>query len=323
MKEPDHWLPVIEQEERRRVFWSFYILDKLISCGQEQPSTISEQMCELQLPCDEWAFQKGESQDMPTLDQITSGVINPSCLRPRSSFSRLILLSSAFGQCAQYTLKTYKYPRQLPPWDPQSKFSTIYSLLLKIEQMFSSETPISETIQKEYVTVDEEINHNMAGPMVFAHCLFHLCRCLLHHPFLLNQRLANLDDEQAPLSFLSHALNLYKTHAQALTALMEEVKKIGYMPLASFYGYFNTISGTAHALFAQSDDQKTAKTAEKHFELCMGNLNQLSQHWKHAGLMVCRKQSDKEREILLMDILCTHRFRCLRGSKQAASVSKD
>jgi hypothetical protein len=40
MHEPDASMNYIEQEERRRVFWSVYLLDKLISCGRARSPAI-------------------------------------------------------------------------------------------------------------------------------------------------------------------------------------------------------------------------------------------------------------------------------------------
>ena len=47
MVEPDSDLPLIQQEERRRVFWSFYLCDKLISCGRERPAALADDQCKL------------------------------------------------------------------------------------------------------------------------------------------------------------------------------------------------------------------------------------------------------------------------------------
>jgi hypothetical protein len=47
MVEPDRDLPPAQQEERRRVFWSFYLCDKMISCGRERPAVILDDHCKV------------------------------------------------------------------------------------------------------------------------------------------------------------------------------------------------------------------------------------------------------------------------------------
>ncbi|KAH7000789.1 fungal-specific transcription factor domain-containing protein [Ilyonectria destructans] len=44
---------VAEKEERRRVFWSVYMLDRLASCARARPPAVLEASCHLSLPCDE------------------------------------------------------------------------------------------------------------------------------------------------------------------------------------------------------------------------------------------------------------------------------
>jgi hypothetical protein len=221
---------------------------------------------------------------MPTLDQIKSSAQG---LEISSPVARLVILSSTFGQCAQYALKEYKYPRQLPPWDARSNFCKTSSFLLKIEQMFCASPSLGVIISNERTENNGEVDYSRVGPLVYAHCLFHIGRCLLHHPFLMAQRLANLGKQEVPpLSFLSHALELYKSHAQAFTELIEEVKKAGYTPPGSFYAFFNTVAGVAHAILTQADDTRTSENAKRNFGLCLENLAEMSQHWKHAALMV-------------------------------------
>jgi hypothetical protein len=284
MIEPDPSLSPIKQEERRRVFWSFYLLDKLISCGRERPPAILDEDCKLQMPSDESAFVDGRQQQSPTLDQLASESSSPASLSSASTFALLVLMSSTFGKCAQYTLQEHKYPTQGTPWDPRSQFSSIYWTLLQLESNYGLGEPLIQKMQEEFV-IDGMIHQQKAGPLVYAHALFHLCQCLLHHPFLLRQRLAKLEGK-APLSFLARALDSCKSHALALTNLIKDVKSIGFKTTASFYGYLNFLPGSIHALFLHSDDKSTRDAAETAFTSCLQNLHELSQHWRHAELMV-------------------------------------
>jgi hypothetical protein len=57
MMEPDPAMSYIDQEERRWVFWSIYILDKLCSCGRGRPAALADAQFLIQLPCDEESFR--------------------------------------------------------------------------------------------------------------------------------------------------------------------------------------------------------------------------------------------------------------------------
>ncbi len=284
MIEPDPSLSPVEQEERRRVFWSFYVLDKLISCGRERPPAILDEDCKLRLPSDESSFVEGRLQVSPTLDDLASDRSPTTALSSKCTFALLVLMSSAFGKCAQYTLQEHKFPTQGTPWDPKSQFSTIYWTLLQLESNYGFGEPLIGRIQQD-LTTNGLIDQQKAGPLVYAHALFHLCQCLLHHPFLLRQRLAKLETK-APLSFLTRAVDSCKSHALLLTNLINGVKSIGFRTTASFYGYYNFLPGTIHALFLNSEDNTSRDIAEKAFSSCVHNLHELSQYWKHASLMV-------------------------------------
>lgn len=284
MIEPDPLLPPIEQEERRRVFWSFYVIDKLIACGRERPPAILDEECKLQLPCNESAFIEGRHQQSLTLEQLASESSSPPSLSPASTFALLVLMSSTFGKVVQYTLSEHKYLKQGLPWDPKSQFSNICFTLLQMESIYGLGEPLIGRIQKEFV-VDGKHHEHKAAPLVYAHALFHTCHCLLHHPFLLRQRLARLET-RAPLSFLTRALDTCRSHAMSLTTLIKDVKAIGFTTTAPFYAYFNFLTGTIHALFLHSNDDPTRIAAEGAFASCLQNLRELSVAWPHAGQMV-------------------------------------
>ncbi|KFY72243.1 hypothetical protein V499_07610 [Pseudogymnoascus sp. VKM F-103] len=74
MMEPDSSLSYADQEERRRVFWSIYLLDKFCSCGRTRAAAITDAQCRVQLPCDEATFENGEWKKTPTLDELLSTV---------------------------------------------------------------------------------------------------------------------------------------------------------------------------------------------------------------------------------------------------------
>ncbi len=99
MLETDPELPPIQQEERRRVFWSFYIADKLISCGRERPPAILDGNCKLQLLCDELAFRAGHFHRTPRLDEVTSEDASAT-LNSLSPFALTTVMASILGRCA-------------------------------------------------------------------------------------------------------------------------------------------------------------------------------------------------------------------------------
>lgn len=117
-----------DQEERRRVFWSLYLLDRIVSCGRGRPPAILEASCQLQLPCDEKAWKEGRLQTTDTLDQLSNkALLNEMDLGP---FALVIIMAYVLSRAAQYMLQQYNIRSRDPPWDPSSDFALISSDLL-------------------------------------------------------------------------------------------------------------------------------------------------------------------------------------------------
>ncbi|KAG7407162.1 hypothetical protein Forpe1208_v012688 [Fusarium oxysporum f. sp. rapae] len=45
INEPSPMLHIIEQKKRRRIFWSIYLLYKLMFCGRARPPAIADEDC--------------------------------------------------------------------------------------------------------------------------------------------------------------------------------------------------------------------------------------------------------------------------------------
>ncbi|KAL8749962.1 MAG: hypothetical protein Q9199_007368 [Rusavskia elegans] len=154
----DPELPPIQQEERRRVFWSFY------TCGRERPPAILDANCKLQLPCDELASQAVQFYQTPTLSEVMSEA--PSApLSSLSPFALTTVMASILGRCAKYSLgepENHGPACQYPPWNPESKFSTIYSTLLQLKSDIGLGEPLMAKILREYTGIDGEIDHHYA-----------------------------------------------------------------------------------------------------------------------------------------------------------------
>ena len=182
MVEPDNDLGPIQQEERRRVFWSFFLCDKLISCGRERPPVINDNQCKLQLPADENEWRAGQYRQTPTLDKLTDENAN-SILHTLSPFAISVVMASLLGRCAQYALGEQE--EQTPggkqlPWNPRSKYSSIHSALLQLESELGINDSLSCKITQHCTSSDGSVDQHSGAPLVLAHAIFFLCQCLLY-----------------------------------------------------------------------------------------------------------------------------------------------
>ncbi|KAF2708441.1 hypothetical protein K504DRAFT_306967 [Pleomassaria siparia CBS 279.74] len=290
MVEPDPDLDPIQQEERRRVFWSFYLCDKMISCGRERPAVILDDQCKLRLPGDENEWRDGHDQEAPTLHQLDEH----TQMNTLSPFAIATVMASLLGKCAQYALgeQEEQTPGEKPlPWNPRSKYSSLHSSLLQIESDVGVNGSLPKKLADLFTNTDGTFDPHRAAPLILAHTIFFLCQCLLYHPFLLRQRLIRLN-QRVPQSFLVQTFHSCHSAASALSQLMDDVRSLGCETLSTyydpFYGYCTVVAGTIHSMFLQSSDPLIVTNAAASFESSMQNLTELSLYWKSCGMMRSR-----------------------------------
>lgn len=277
MMEPTGYLSYAEQEERRRTFWSAYLVDKLISCGQGRPIVIQDDDCYVQLPCDETTFQNGTWKQTNTLSELLNW--NAEVIENPSPFALVTLMASIFGRCTRYVHRDKKSD-QIPPWDTKSEFSAIKSALLLLESYSKiSDRKISDLLHETHP--DEK------GQLIFAHTLFHLCHCLLNHPFLVRLRLKPF--AKAPSSFSVQALQDGAGHARQLLDLLREATEAGCRIESSFYAYCIAVAGSINSLASHFEHQSVARRQSDilyYFQQSLDFLNSLGKFWTHSANMV-------------------------------------
>jgi hypothetical protein len=283
MSEPGQWLSYSEQEEHRRAFWSIYLLDKLISCGRSRPLVILDEDCELQLPCDEGTFRHGEWRKTSTIGQLLSW--NSKVTESPSSFALVVLMASIFGRCTRYVHQNRRMD-EIPPWDPKSEFSAINSSLLLLESYSKSSNWQLSDVLHGSVQADATVDRQEIGHLIFAHTLFHLCHCLLNHPFLVRRWLKPFG-AKAPASFFSRALQDGCDHAKQLMDLLQQATDHGCLVESSFYAYCIAVAGGIHSLATHFNQDRGRHSDNLHYlQQSIDSLERLAKLWVHAGNIV-------------------------------------
>jgi Fungal specific transcription factor domain len=275
-------LSYADQEERRRVFWSVYLLDRLVSCGRGRPPAILDASCQLQLPCDEQTWRDGNWKPTLTLEQLSNRTLLGA--EQQGPFAHVVVMAYTLSRGAQYMLQEFNIRNRDPPWDANSDFAAIESDLLYLESHLEMRRPPMDIIA-QYCSKDGKIDQHSAGPIVFSHALFHLCYCLLNHPFLLRRRLDTCR-MAAPSSFLSRAFISGWEHAKRLTELLKDTRKAGCIAQTSFYGYCAAIAGTIASLHLHSDNNGMRQESSLLLKENIHYLEDISKYWKNVSSMV-------------------------------------
>ena len=282
MLEPSAYLPVVEQEERRRVFWSVYLLDRLVSCGRGRPPAIVDASCHLQLPCEDDLWNGGIWKKTLSLDQMTDRT--PVMPERQSMSARLIATSHIMGRCAQYTMQEFNIRSPHPLWESGSDFAAIESDLLHAETYLEIQIPLARMLSA-HVTAEGAVNHQQAGPVIYSRALFHLCHCLLYHPFLLRRRLEACLNPP-PASFLSRAFRTSWQHAQQMVQLIGDTRACGGLFISSFGAYCLTVAGSILALWAHRDKAEERLLACSLLQETITYVSDIGNYWQNVKVMV-------------------------------------
>ncbi|OQV02198.1 Fungal specific transcription factor domain-containing protein [Cladophialophora immunda] len=291
----------VVQEEHRRVFWSVYLLDKIVAVGRARPPAILEDDCYVYLPCKEADFRRAASHSKLTIQQIHSSTY-PYPERP-GAFAVVIAAASVFSSCTRYMLRN-RTKWEEPPWKLGSPFAAITSMLLDFESRFDLTGSISHVFERE-CTVGGELDPQCASHCLLAHVLFRLSYCLLHHPLLLHTRLHSCA-AKAPATFLRPIFQGVLQEALAVTDLLLEAEMAGCHPTVSFFGCCITIAGSVEALYTAHEDPSIRQQSVSGFEKTMAYLEKYSRYWSNWRSMITNLQNFAADASSYRDLLNPH-----------------
>ena len=274
-------LPSSEQEERRRVFWSIYLLDRLVSCGRSRPPAILDASCRLRLASDEAASEITTSQNTLTLgDFIHRTPTKPDQWSP---LAKLSIAAYTLSRAAQYMVQHLTLRSDRPPWDADSDFAWILSDLLSLENILETDKSADDLFCQS-TAMSGQIDQHYAAPLPFSRALFHLSYCLLHHPFLLRNRIAS-SSGLSPNSFLTRAFSTAQEHAKSLLSLLSEFLQVDRSPRATFYDYCALVASTIVAL-STSGSERVQGIETSDIPRLLHPVLQNLEHWKCSTSVV-------------------------------------
>jgi hypothetical protein len=275
--EPDASMPLNAAEERRHTFWSVYILDRLSSCGRNRPFALLDSDCTSRLPLNRNPPLDGLVLDAPTLAEIHD-IPDKAPLKSSDHFALTIFMVSAFGDVIRWAFN-HSASKSRPPWDARSNFARINGILTSFESYSDAcDGNFAEILDRDFV-FDGKLDDRAACHFSYAHILYHVNQCLLHHPFLIRQQLRSLE-VKIPVSFLRNAVEKSKEHAVQMTTILHILQQRGCKTYPSFYGYTAGLAGLIHRLHANDPHCVETWAAEANFDACAQFLDQEPVLWE-------------------------------------------
>lgn len=202
-----------------------------------------------------------------------------------SDFFLTILAASVLSKCSRTALYDRDVDQRLP-WESTSDFAAANSLLPLLEfRLFGKGQAADGANDQE----TEPERPQLSEHFIFAQTLFHLCHCLLNHPFLLRMRLKKLGLNAPPRTFLTRAFRNGLNNACRLIDTIQNAREARIRVNTSFYGYCASLAGSIIILHL---DVRTGVNLDRDFDLnyaceqSFGFLQHLEPRWDHAYSIV-------------------------------------
>lgn len=272
----DEW-PDKKRREGCMTFWSVYLLDKLVSVGRHRPPTILDADCTVSLPSSYFGSRKFYLP-LSAITQPVEGVEMPEL----DDFALTILMASTLGRTIRYCLQ-HVSNSSYALWDSRSEFSNIHGTLLNFETFSNSHSEAFDVTVDFGPSAARNADFAGCGHFLFAHVLYHLNHCILHHPFLLKYRF-QASKTRAPCTFMREAISRNKEHADRLVSILKFLQS-QRLPLPSFYGFCAVIAGVIQCLHSAATSSDTVSPEGYLFQICLDFLEHAPQQYVHFRRM--------------------------------------
>ncbi|OQV08718.1 Fungal specific transcription factor domain-containing protein isoform 2 [Cladophialophora immunda] len=291
MSEPPD-LAISTREEHRRTLWSIYMLDRLGTCGTNRTGLFPDSALRLRLPCPENTFRDGSPNDSPTLKLLNESP--PDQLGNVGAFARVILLTSTLSRIAGFSLQQNWQAQMEPPSTQNSEYAQLITRLRSLSTYFDKRQPFDPT---NWSSGGREDSNDIAL-CIFSHILYHLCYCILQHPFVLKRRHRPGD---APFAgdFLSDSLQKNWQNAQDLTHTLSYATQKNMPTWSSFYAYCSLVAGTINCLHCLSKDENTQNMSKLAVQMNFLYLERQAKLYANSAQMLAAlRKFEKDAEAL-------------------------
>lgn len=278
MSEPPN-LANSTREEHRRTLWSIYMLDRLGTCGTNRTGLFPDSALRLRLPCPENTFRDGSPNDSPTLKVLDESP--PDQLGNFGALAKVILLTSTLSRIAGFSLQQSWQAQIEPPWTQNSEYAKLITRLNSLSTYFDKRQPFDPTSWSSGGREDS----NEIALCIFSHILYHLCYCILQHPFVLKRR-HRPNDTPFPSDFLSDNLQKNWQHAQDLTHTLSYATQKKMPTWSSFYAYCSLVAGTINCLHCLSTEENIQKMSELAVQMSFLFLERQAKLYRNSAQMV-------------------------------------
>ncbi|KAI8802203.1 fungal-specific transcription factor domain-containing protein [Cladochytrium replicatum] len=306
----------LEMEERRRLWWCCYILDRYAGAAADRSMIINEKDCRVYLPCPEDVFQalgddeEAEQREQPTataaafthndsfqIAVLTSTNMFTPGMPHQNSTGYYILLTKIFGKIVEYSnqhkslsprrghqqvtdghrAQAVAQGRSFPgPLDADYQLSVLDASL----RDWMSSLPDYIRIVDDQFTVNHNPDSSAAWIPPYLHIYYHTCVILLHRPKMMGL----ICDTPEQVRY-SSCFKACRSAASEICNLIEKVMKSNpnWNYICPFVAFCIFQSGLIHVMSAQMVEDDSSSISRSKVEIHVRALGAIARYWFMAG----------------------------------------
>lgn len=270
----------VMQQERRRCFWSIFMLKRLLSSEVSSIDMSSEES----YPC----YPRTTGIPPPITESCqTNNDVRGGELRDLGVVAYTLQLSQVWHKTTRYARRRAT-PSHEAPWSQNSEYAIIVAETMTFETRMPYRHRYKLSGFQQKSSEDLESNRAYWGPWLFTQIVYHTNLCLLNHPLILALRLRTFKHSM-PEMFLQHTFDLISTHTRWVLHLIAALKEKDFKVGDPFIGHCAAIVATIflHESFSENDEVRDQK--QINFDKCFEFVRGFSQ-WPHMARLADKLQ---------------------------------
>lgn len=273
-----------EAEERSRITWAFFMLDRTYNASRDYSLCLSDTHFTLPFPASRNSYPGNESSTRGMLhdgpgkhgEKVDHGIL--ACL---------LRLFSLWGKATEYVFEPFD-KHALPVWQTGSALAILESEWLEFETRFAD--------THRYINVDftrrareEPQSRAYLSTWMCVQFLFHSIQGLLHHPFVIMTKLRHIDGN-IPATFLQKSYETSLLHSRWIARFIREMSEVDFHLYDPLLGYLAAVAATIQLEHTANKNPQVALQVNKEFRTLVDFMTELAERWENMKVLVRHNQ---------------------------------
>ncbi|KAF2796789.1 hypothetical protein K505DRAFT_156496 [Melanomma pulvis-pyrius CBS 109.77] len=274
-------LPAQEKEERRRCFWSLFLLKRLHGAD----FMVLDFSADDNFP---WYPETTSSPHAQPVDGSLIAQADSDHSIDKGIMAYAIQQTEVWFKITRYAWRRGK-PSSVPPWSSKSEYSTTIAQLMDLETRMPYKYRFNPAKFSQQPIEHLNAHRDYWGPWLFVQFLYHSNLCLLNHPLLMSLRLRNFKCV-IPEIFLQHTSDLISSHASWIINFIDMLDAKGFRVSDPFLGHCVAVVATIYLQESFVDDPTRRKEKQGCFHKCVEFIRGIGAQWPHVSRIADKLQ---------------------------------